>query len=404
MNDIQIAPYLKWFHNAKFGLFIHWGIYSLLGRDKAEWILYTEKIPIPEYNKLVSQFNPTGFDANEWVNLSKIAGMKYITFTTRHCDGFCMFDTKFTDFNSMYTPAKCDFVAELVKACHDSDIKICLYYCLWDWHHPDRIKLGGPRMFPPFKYVKGMLRELCTNYGKIDGIWFDVGHMSNAEAEKLGWNASELIEMIRTLQPNIIINDRTGLPGDYSTPEQWIPEAPVRDKDGELKLWEACMTINDHWGYHKDDHNHKPVSQLIHHLIDVVSKGGNFLLNVGPMPTGKIQSEFVERLYGIGAWMKVNGESIYGTTICPEIEFPYGQCTRKGNKIFLHILVWPGSGLKIHIRNEVMRVYLLRDKQKINFKKSEDILTLQLPKLILDSIDTVVVLELKNLKKLKYAN
>jgi len=395
MDNFELEPRVRWFHEAKFGLFVHWGIYSLLGRDGAEWILYTEKIPIPEYEKLASQFNPTEFDAKEWVNLAKIAGMKYITFTSRHCDGFCMFDTKLTDFNSMNTPAKRDFVAELVKACRQGGLKICLYHSLWDWRHPDRVELGGSRMYPPFEYVKGMLRELCTKYGKIDGIWFDCGAPKSLEKEGK-WKTSELIEMIRTLQPDIIINDRAGVPGDFSTPEQCIPDAPLYEKNGNLRLWETCMTINDHWGYEKDDHNHKSVVQLIHHLVDIVSKGGNLLLNIGPMPTGKIQSEFVERLHGIGAWMKVNGESIYGTTICPEIDLPYGRCTKKDDKIFLHILIWPGSRLKVRVKNKVAKAYLLRDKQEIRFERSGDSLILHLPRLMPDSADTVVALETKN--------
>ncbi len=207
------AGYLKWFEEAKFGLFIHWGIYSLIGRG--EWVMHNEKIPVEEYEKLQPQFNPTEFDAEKWVQLAQAAGMKYITITSKHHDGFCMFDSKLTDYTSMHSPAQRDFIGELTRACQKHGMKISYYYSLLDWHHPD-YKTNLPAYI---EYAKGQLRELCTNYGKIDGIWFDGGWEHSAEE----WHSKEIIDMIRELQPGIVINNRARYDGDFDTPEQHVP-------------------------------------------------------------------------------------------------------------------------------------------------------------------------------------
>ncbi|MFH0795829.1 MAG: alpha-L-fucosidase [Candidatus Omnitrophota bacterium] len=304
----------KWFSQARFGMFIHWGLYSILGRG--EWVMDAEKIPLSEYEKLITRFNPEKFNAKEWVSLAKSAGMKYMVLTTKHHDGFCLFDSKLTDYTSKNSPAKKDFVAEFVEACRKEGMKIGFYYSLLDWHHSDyqASPAKGTLSKKYIDYYHGQVRELCTNYGKIDIMWFD-GEWDHSYQQ---WKSKELVRMIRKLQPDILINNRLGhkgnchrddisyKEGDFGTPEQTIT-AGASDR-----LWESCMTMNDHWGYAFGDHNWKTTTQLIHNLVRCVAGGGNYLLNVGPKPDGTIPLPSVRRLKKIGSWIKINGKSIYG--------------------------------------------------------------------------------------------
>jgi len=380
--DSNSAGRLKWFRNARFGMFIHWGVYSLLGRG--EWVMHHEKIPVKEYEKLSQQFNPTEFDAREWVALAKAAGQKYITFTTKHHDGFCMFDSKLTDYDSMDTAAHRDFVRELVDACHEAGVRICFYYSLLDWHHPDY-----KADFPAYvKYAKGQLRELCTNYGKIDGIWFDGGWEHSAQE----WHADELHAMIRKLQPGILINDRAGIPGDFSTPEQNVPVGPAPPD----VTWESCITINRSWGYAAQDRQFKSVPELVRLLVDIVSKGGNLLLNVGPMPDGRIQPEFVERLQGVGRWLAVNGESIYGCGVGPFRNLRFGRCTARGSTLYLHVFDWPGRRLKLEgLLNKVLSARLLATGEAIRFRQTNDNVRFTVPQESPDPSDTVIAVQVE---------
>ena len=388
------ADRLAWWKEAKFGMFIHWGVYSILGR--AEWVMYNERIPIPEYEKLYPQFNPTKYNPDEWVKLAKEAGMKYIVITSKHHDGFCMFDSALTDYDCMSTPAKRDFIGDLVKACRKQGMKIMFYYSLLDWHHPHYVPRpawvedppGHERDFNKYlEYMFGQIRELCEKY-KPDGIWFDGGW----EHPPQDWRAEELLKMIWRILPNAVINDRTGLPADFSTPEQFVPGAGMGER-----LWETCMTINNSWGYNAHDHAHKSVRQLIQTLVDIASKGGNFLLNVGPMPTGEIQPEFVVRLKQMGAWLKQYGDAIYGTEASPFPVHnpPIGGCTVKGNKLFVHLFEYPTAPVKIWgLKTKVNKAYLMKDKTTVEFKQKDLELILNCPPIVPDPYDTIVVLEL----------
>lgn len=388
---------LRWFREAKFGMFIHWGIYSILGRG--EWVMYNEKIQVNEYEKLVEQFNPTNYNPREWVALARDAGMRYITVTTKHHDGFCMFDSDLTDYDCMSTPAKRDFIGELVEACREAGLRILFYYSLLDWHHPDYLPrrpwetsvrpATGANFGGYVEYMFGQIKELCTKYGKIDGIWFDGGWEHGPDE----WGSERLIGMIRELQPEAIVNDRAGIPGDFETPEQYVPEVPPQEG---RRAWETCMTINDNWGYHAEDQNYKPVSKLIRTLVDIVSKGGNLLLNVGPRPDGTIQPEFVSRLRAMGVWLKENGEAIYGTEPSPFRRTPWGGCTVKENNVYLHLFEYPADPLIIDgLKNKVLKAYLLKDGTPVSFRQDGISVILELPPTIPDPYDTVVVLEVE---------
>lgn len=313
---------VQWFRDARFGLFVHWGVYSLLGRG--EWVMHNEKIPISEYEKLPPQFNPTGFDPKEWLALAEEAGMRYVTVTSKHHDGFCMFDSKLTDYNIVArTPYGRDVLKLLAEECRAQGIKLFFYYSLLDWHHPDYFPLGWTGQFAGRtgngdwqrykEYYIGQVRELCTNYGEIGGLWFD-GAWDKPTAD---WGYDELYDMIHTLQPNALIGNnhhRGPFPGeDFQIFEQDLPgdnTAGLNPSEiSDLSL-ETCLTINRSWGYNSNDHSYKSVPELIRHLVGAVERGANLLLNVGPMANGKIQPEFVERLQGMGAWLRKNGERL----------------------------------------------------------------------------------------------
>lgn len=387
-----------WFREAKFGMFIHWGIYSVLGRG--EWVMYHERIAVEEYEKLVRRFNPVNYNPYEWVALAKEAGMKYIIITSKHHDGFCMFSSVFTNYDCMSTPARRDFIRELVEACHKAGMRIGFYYSLLDWHHPHYAPRPKWVIDPPWhtrnfnyylEYMFAQIRELCTRYGKIDCIWFDGGWHHSADE----WRSEELIKMIRKLQPRALVNNRARLPGDFDTPEQRVPPAPPRRIGGKWRLWETCMTINRSWGYNARDQNYKSVRQLIQTLVDIVSKGGNFLLNVGPKPDGTIQREFVVRLRQMGAWLRKNGEAIYGAQPSPFRKTPFGRCTMKGNKLYLHVFDWITEPLVLSgLKNRVVRAYLLRDGTPVPVRQEGDEVTIEPIAIVPDPYDTIIVLEL----------
>ena len=341
-----------WFQEARFGLFIHWGLYSLLGRG--EWVMYFERIPREEYAKLAGRFNPTKFDVDAWAALAKRAGMKYVAITARHHDGFCLFDSKASDFTSVKTAAKRDFIAEYVAACRKAGLKVGLYYSLLDWRFPGYFDhKGKPESAAAMvKQAHAQVRELMTGYGTIDYLFYDGEwvpdveyHRSMADSTKESpaiaefWKAKELNRMVRELQPRIIINNRSGLAEDVDTPEQ----AVVASAKG--RVWESCMTIGDYWGYHAGENDLKSSSHLIRLLARTVSGGGNYILNVGPLADGPIQPESVERLEDIGSWMDVNAAAIHGCGRPPEgINAHYLGCvTAKGPTVYVHVHAWPGE-------------------------------------------------------------
>lgn len=414
---------MEWWREARFGMFIHWGLYALPAGEwndntnYAEWIRNNGKIPIDVYDKFVDQFNPVDFNADEWVKLAKEAGMKYVVITSKHHDGFCLFDSKYTDFDIMSTPFKRDIMKEMAEACRSQDLKMCWYHSIMDWHHPDYLpRRGWEKESRPIgdanydryvSYMKNQLRELTTNYGKIGVLWFD-GEWESTWTQEYG---QDLYKYVRGLQPDIIINNRvspgrSGLEGfskggeykgDFGTPEQQIPATGLPGVD-----WETCMTMNNHWGYNKNDFNWKSTRDLLQKLADIASKGGNFLLNVGPTAEGLIPKASINRLKEIGAWMKINGESIYGTHASPFRELSWGRCTQKfiktGTRLYLHVFDWPEDGqLTVPgIYNKPENAYLLADnsKQVLSVKRHEDSILINTPSQAPDSINSVIVLDI----------
>ena len=355
---------LKWFHQARFGMFIHWGLYALPGRG--EWVMLQEQIPAKEYAKLAKKFNPKKFDASEWVSLAKEAGMKYMVLTTRHHDGFCLFDSKVSDFTSVKTAAKRDFVKEYAEAARAAGMKVGFYYSWLDWRFPGYFDAKGkPESAKALaKQAQEQIKELMTNYGKIDILWYDGGWIGLPEGKEVAdfWGSREVNAMVRKLQPHILINNRSGLPEDLDTPEQHVTASePGRG-------WESCMTMGDScgWGYVKNSPNFKTVPQLIQNLVTAAAGEGNYLLNCGPKPDGTIRSEEVVRLKEIGEWLKMNGESIYGSERCPFGAGIIGRTTAKGNNAYIHIFRWPSQGEACipNIKNRIKSATILQTGQK----------------------------------------
>ena len=388
-NREEYEKRVAWFQDARFGMFIHWGLYAIPARG--EWIRSQEQMSLEAYNRYFEEFDPKAYDPKQWARLAKKAGMKYAVMTAKHHDGFCLFDSRLTDFKSTNTPCHRDLVREYVEAFRAEGLKVGLYYSLLDWNHPDYPHYDDPvhpmHDNPDWKdykydfnkyldYMHGQVRELCEIYGKIDVFWFDFSY-NDMTAEK--WRATELVRMIRSYWPDVIIDSRleathspnngleNGEPneysGDFAGPEQIIPPEGVTNRKGEPIAWEACITMNHHWGYSSLDKEFKPASMLVRKLVECVSKGGNLLLNVGPDARGRIPRESLEILAEIGRWMDDNGESIYG---CGRSSLPkpeYGRITQKGSTLYYHIFepqigAIPLTGLK---KEQVKSMYLVRD-------------------------------------------
>ena len=346
----------KWLREAKFGMFIHWGLYSLVEGD--EWAMRRRRIPKAEYAKLADRFNPRKFDPNAWAELAREAGMKYLVFTSRHHDGFSMFDTQLSDFNSAKKAAQRDFVAEITEACRRAGLKVGLYYSLVDWRF--RSATVGRKKAPRdwermLQFAHAQVRELMTNYGRIDILWYDGGGK--------GWKSRKLNAVVRRLQPHILINDRSGTKEDFVTPEQKV-EVPPRGQ-----LWETCMTLNDSWGHNRDDHNWKRAEDLEWTLAVCAHNGGNLLLNVGPRPDGTFPPKAVTLLKRIGEWMRIHAEAIHGTN-----PYPFDYCdqqitTGKGNVVyvFLHPRNHPRDYIVLTgIANRVRSVRAMASGEKLN--------------------------------------
>lgn len=396
----------EWFEDSKFGLFIHWGVYSVLG--KGEWVMNNDKMPIAEYEQLPAQFNPTEFDAAEWVRLAKSAGMKYITITSKHHDGFAMFGTKQGNWDIVdRTPYKKDPLKMLADECHRQGIKLFFYYSQLDWHHPDYYPLGRTGHAsgrPPggdfnryLDYMNAQLRELLTNYGEIGGIWFD-GMWDKPDAD---WQLGKTYGLIHSLQPAALVGSNHHLKPfdgeDFQMFEKDLPggrnsDFNAKSEIGNLPL-ESCDTINGAWGYNKSDQRYKSSTQLIQYLVRAAGNNANFLLNIGPMPNGKIQPEFVERLHAMGTWLQANGESIYGTRGGPIKPRPWGVTTQKGGKIYVHVLDWKDEVLALPKLPKVRRATLLADGKPVEVSESAGATLLRFPSAQRDPADTIVVLE-----------
>lgn len=354
---------MEWYKDARFGMFIHWGLYSIPARG--EWIRSYERITKEDYMQYFDEFNPTDYDPRDWARAAKEAGMKYVVLTAKHHDGFCLFDSKYTDFKSTNTKCGRDLVAEYVEAVRAEGLKVGLYFTLIDWYHEDyphySDKIHPMRENPDYKddnrhfenyveYMHNQIREICTNYGKIDLMWFDFSY-DDMEGEK--WQATKLINMVRELQPDVIIDNRLEVNsegcsslakcdpkpyhGDFVTPEQMIPPNGIQDVEGNDMVWEACVTMNNNWGYHATDRFFKPASMLIKKLVECVSKGGNMILNVGPDAKGRIPDESMKILRDIGTWMKKNGDSIYGCGKAGIDKPEFGRVTGKDKRLYFHV-------------------------------------------------------------------
>ncbi|MCC7353669.1 MAG: alpha-L-fucosidase [Anaerolineae bacterium] len=372
-----------WFVHDRFGLFIHWGIYSVAARH--EWVKSRERIPDEQYERYFKHFDPDLFDPTMWAREAKNAGMKYFVVTTKHHDGFCLWDSALTDYKATNTPARRDLLKPMVEAFRAEGFKVGFYHSLIDWHHPEfpvdgyhpmRDNLAfreaqkgrDVRKYAP--YLHGQARELLTRFGKIDVLWYDFSYsqMDWGWAKGKGkddWQSEKLLAMTRELQPGIIVNDRLEIGGDIKTPEQYQPVGWL-EAGGKRVVWEACQTLNGSWGYDRDNLDWKSVDMLVKMLIDSVSKGGNVLLNVGPTARGEFDSKAVARLRGIGEWMKLHSRSIYGCTASEFTPPPDCRYTQNGNRLYLHLLSWPFGHVHLPgLANRVECAQLLKDGSEI---------------------------------------
>ncbi|MBR6770094.1 MAG: alpha-L-fucosidase [Lachnospiraceae bacterium] len=393
MNQ-EIRERTKWFMEDRFGMFIHWGLYSIPACG--EWVMSEKEMTVEEYERYFHEFDPVDYDPVKWVRMAKKAGMKYVVLTAKHHDGFCLFDSALTDYKATNTKAGRDLVREFVDACRQEGLKVGLYFSIIDWHHPDFPKYGD-RQHPMrnkeeykdekidfnryLDYMHGQVKELVTGYGKLDLMWFDFSY-DDMCGEK--WRATELIQMVRQYQPDVIIDNRlegagdnhgsivTDQPniysGDFASPEQIIPPGGVCDEKGEPIPWELCATMNNHWCYCNFDHEYKPAEMLIRKLVECVSKGGNMMLNVGPDAKGRIPAQSIAILEEIGAWMEKNKESIYGCGICSLPKPEWGRYTQKGEVIYAHVYETPLGSLPLYgiAPDKLDRVYYLADGTQMN--------------------------------------
>ena len=354
---------VKWFTEARFGMFIHFGLYSIPARG--EWVRSEEFIPKEDYDPLINEFNPTRCDMRQWMRTARDAGMQYVLFTAKHHDGFCLYDSAYTDFKSTNSPAGRDFVREFLDAAREYGLRAGLYFSIIDWRHPDFPHYGDKqhpmRNDPAYgnenrdfnrylDFFHAQVKEVCSNYGKLDLIWFD---FSYDDLRGEAWRGTELMEMVRSLQPDVVINNRlevsgegygslaegrpTPYHGDFVTPEKMIPPHGLLDVEGRPLVWESCVTMNEHWGYCATDNFYKPAPMLIKQLVECVSKGGNMILNVGPDATGRFPQQSLEILAEMGRWLDRNGESIYGCGPAGMEKPEYGLITRKGNTLYYHL-------------------------------------------------------------------
>jgi alpha-L-fucosidase len=393
------AQRMAWWHAAKFGMFIHWGLYSVIGQH--EWALEQQGVPIPQYEILAKHFHPKPNAARDWARLAKRAGQKYMVMTTKHHEGFCMWDTKLTDYCATKQGPGRDLVREYVEAARAEGLRVGFYYSLMDWHHPDgaRCKTDEEARKRFVEYTHGLIRELLTNYGKIDVLWYDVSWPLTPE----GWESQRMNEMVFELQPEIIVNNRNGLEGDFATPEQHIQAS-----EGG-RAWEACMTLNDSWGFNRADDSWKTPKVVVNNLATCAQGGGNYLLNIGPQPDGSVPEPSIAVLEPVGAWLERNGKSIYETERGDFRATSGSNFTRKGNTMYVHQRFWPGHTPAAEwvpfykpevvigiggVKTKVKSARLLKTGQNVQFR--QDDYSLQLIGLPLQAPDSpVTVIEVE---------
>ncbi len=380
---------LAWWTHDRYGMFIHWGLYALPARH--EWVQMREHMSPEEYKKYFNHFNPDLYNPHEWARKAKAAGMKYVVLTTKHHEGFCLFDSKLTDYKATNTPIKKDLVKEYVNALRAEGLKVGFYYSLIDWHHPhytiDRIHPLRPSNSKEYKklnkdrdmniyreYLHNQIKELLTNYGTIDLLWLDYSFPGKHGKDRNDWDSEKLIEMVRSLQPGIIVNDRLDLKEiskgwDFTTPEQFkVSEWPTYN--GQRIAWETCQTFSGSWGYYRDEHTWKDTKQLLVLLIESVSKGGNLLLNVGPTARGKFDARADKALNAMGQWMQYNSRAIYGCTQAPsEFEVPDHSLLTynpKTNRLYIHLLDYPLQNFRLKgFKGKVKYAQFLHDASEI---------------------------------------
>ncbi|MDB4882330.1 MAG: hypothetical protein JWL95_1096 [Gemmatimonadetes bacterium] len=411
---------MAWWRDAQFGMFIHWGAYSVPAGvyhgertpGIGEWIMSHSKVPVAEYEQFVRAFNPTLYDAEQWVRTAKDAGMKYIILTSKHHDGFALFDSKVSRYDMVdAAPYHRDALKALADAAHRQGMRFGVYYSIMDWHHPDAQAPNAPEYNsstwrnPNFTryvetYMKPQLKELLTQYPNIDVLWFDGEWVADWSDEQ----GRELYAYLKAIRPSLIINNRIGhsrqgmggmsanhdAPGDFGTPEQQVPATGLPGID-----WETCMTMNDTWGFKSFDDGWKDTRTLVRTMIDAASKGGNFLLNVGPTSAGVIPPESVARLREMGRWMRLNGESIYATSASPYAAPAWGRYTAKAGRVYAHVFDWPKNGQLplTGVTAKPRAAYLLADRKPLVVEQSGDAFIVRLPAVAPSSIASVLVLE-----------
>lgn len=381
---------MGWWLHDRFGMFIHWGLYSVPARH--EWVQSRERIPANTYkDNYFDLFDPDLYDPKEWVTYAKAAGMKYVVITTRHHEGFSLWDTEFSAFKASNTPAKRDLLKPFVDACREGGLKVGFYFSLIDWHHPDftidRLHplrdvegadtLNHEKDMNRFRlFLKNQLTELLTNYGKIDLLFFDYSYPGKRGKGHSDWDSEGLLKLARTLQPQILVNDRLDLHDkpwgwDYVTPEQFIPVA-WPERNGSKVPWETCQTFSGSWGYHRDEHTWKSDHQIISMLVEVVSKGGNLLLNVGPTSRGEFDARAIEKLTAVGRWMRYNQQAIYGCTSAPSEYVKPQSCLLTYNpakkRLYIHLLQWPFKTLYLpNYQGKFKHARFLHDGSEIKY-------------------------------------
>jgi len=390
-TDAQKALRMKWWTDARFGMFIHWGLYALPARH--EWVKNRERMTNAQYQKYFEMFNPDLYNPKEWAKMARAAGMKYVVLTAKHHEGFCLWDSKYTDYKATNTPYGKDLIKEYVEAFRSEGLKVGFYYSLIDWHHPDytidRVhpqrqendadyeKLNAGKDMSKYReYIKNQVRELLTNYGEISIIWFDFSFPGKNGKGRADWDSENLLKLARSLQPGIIVDDRLDLEDvaggwDFTTPEQ-EKVAKWPERDGKRIPWETCQTFSGSWGYYRDEYTWKSPAQLVELLVESVSKGGNLLLNVGPTARGTFDDRAQASLAAMGEWMKVNGRSVYGCTEAPAglVAPPNTLLTWNPatNRLYVHLLVYPLDRINLAgMTGKVKYVQFLHDASEIRF-------------------------------------